>query len=145
VSVISFALLLLGTTVPQEQTYEQRFVQAAKKQRAEDLVNLPELRRIGDEQRRRAAAQRADNLAREQEAWRYGQAHRSTYDNSTYDNFANASGYTTNSYGAFVALPVRRPNLILPNANLPVFSTPMTFPSRGMFMPRTSRPFSMRR
>jgi hypothetical protein len=139
-SIVSFALLLLANFVPQEQTYEQRLVQAAKQQRAEDLANLPELKRIGDEQRRRAAAESAENLAREQEAWRYGQAGKRT----TYDNDSSYSTYVSNSYVAptAVVVPVRVPNLILPNANVPVFSSPVVFPSRPTFV---TRPFFMRR
>jgi hypothetical protein len=58
-----------GAAVAAPRIVEQRFVQAARKQRAEDLANLPELIRIGDEQRRKWAEERAGNLAREQAAW----------------------------------------------------------------------------
>jgi hypothetical protein len=50
-------------------TFEERFRLAARRQREEDLTNLPELTRIGDEQRRKWAEERAANLAREQAAW----------------------------------------------------------------------------
>jgi hypothetical protein len=148
-SLISFALLLVATLAPQEQTFEQRIVQAARKQRAEDLANLPELKRIGDEQRRRAAAERAESLAREQAAWRYGnQARQPDYSYSPTD-----SGYATTSYvapGAYFAMPVQLHHMFLPNANVPAFNVPAfnvptMFRSNAMFMPRSFRGFSMRR
>jgi hypothetical protein len=149
-SVIASALLLIATLAPQEtQTYEQRLVEAAKKQRAEDLANLPELKRIGDEQRRRAAADRADNLAREQAAWKYGtQARQPDYSYSATDSGYAASSYGTSSYvapGAYFAVPVRMPQVFLPSANVPIFGTPAMFRGNGMFMPRSFGRFSMRR
>ncbi|HJZ90885.1 MAG TPA: hypothetical protein VKE40_08430 [Gemmataceae bacterium] len=149
-SVIASVLFLIATLASQEpQTYEQRFIQAAKKQRAEDLANLPELKRIGDEQRRRAAAESAENLAREQAAWRYGTQARQP--DSSYS--ATDSGYATSSYGttsyvapgAYLAIPVRMPHVFLPNANVSAFGVSPMFRGNGMFIPRSFGRFSMRR